>query len=266
MAGIGHEAFDASNCIRILYLEPGWGDDPISAELVILRLAPLQPKLDWEAVSYRWDTSGQQKPIFLNGSTVLVAQNLQKMLGDLRLENEQRRLWIDAICIDQMNENEKSAQVPMMRLIYERARRVIIWLDCSDRENEAIAVYKAAEFIAHREGQELITSSENSLRPLRTVFRQHVADIEWNTPFHKVLKLHWFQRIWVVQEAVLAKHLIVNLSRLKLEWDVFASAALKYMSMQPAWYTTISDDWFEYHQKCRSLQYDNSVMSGKSFK
>jgi hypothetical protein len=251
--------FDYTNCIRLLCLDPGEKADPISATLEAILLSDETLLQEWEAVSYRWDTSGEKSRITVNGSNVSIAQNLQRMLIDLRLATRKRYLWIDAICIDQSDDDEKSAQLPMMRLIYEQASQVIIWLDCSGRENEATAVYKAAEFLADSESQEAI---KRSGAPLRTVFRQHVADIEWNTPFHKILRLPWFQRIWVVQEAVLAKQLVFHLFEHTISWQDFADAALKYMSMEGAWLTVTNHDYDAYHRKCRSMQYDNSVMSG----
>jgi hypothetical protein len=40
--------------------------------------------------------------------------------------------WIDAVCIDQEHNEEKSQQIRQLRKIYEQASRVIIWLGPSD--------------------------------------------------------------------------------------------------------------------------------------
>jgi FAD/FMN-containing dehydrogenase len=50
-------------------------------------------------------------------------------LRDLRYHEKDRVLWIDALCIDQNNNEERGEQVQQMGSIYSKAERVIIWLD-----------------------------------------------------------------------------------------------------------------------------------------
>ena len=54
----------------------------------------------------------------------------------LRLEEEERVLWIDAICINQQDVREKSSQICIMPYIYTRAKTVIVWLGVAEREDE----------------------------------------------------------------------------------------------------------------------------------
>ena len=44
-------------------------------------------------------------------------------------------MWIDAICIDQSNLKERSEQVRCMRLIYQKARRIVVWLGEADAQS-----------------------------------------------------------------------------------------------------------------------------------
>lgn len=46
----------------------------------------------------------------------------------MQLEDEERYLWIDSVCINQADHYEKSWQVGMMGMIYRRARAVLIQL------------------------------------------------------------------------------------------------------------------------------------------
>lgn len=57
-----------------------------------------------------------------------MTQNLVAALVHLRYLTEPRVLWIDALCIDQQNESERSSQVARMSDIYRLADRVVIWL------------------------------------------------------------------------------------------------------------------------------------------
>jgi hypothetical protein len=50
----------------------------------------------------------------------------------LRDQSQPRYLWIDALCINQDDDYERSAQVAIMGRIYQTARRVISWIGLSD--------------------------------------------------------------------------------------------------------------------------------------
>ena len=57
-----------------------------------------------------------------------IKPNLAAALRELRDEISVRILWIDAICINQSNPEERNQQVPMMADIYGQASRVCVWL------------------------------------------------------------------------------------------------------------------------------------------
>ena len=58
-----------------------------------------------------------------------VTKSLHSGLVEFRNRNVPRFLWADAICINQGDIAERSRQVSIMRLVYEAAARVLIWLD-----------------------------------------------------------------------------------------------------------------------------------------
>ncbi|KAH7378654.1 heterokaryon incompatibility protein-domain-containing protein, partial [Cadophora sp. MPI-SDFR-AT-0126] len=64
----------------------------------------------YEALSYEWGHFKSSKEIFINGMRFFVRDNLWNALYDLR-EDSPRRLWIDALCIDQQNVDERNHQV-----------------------------------------------------------------------------------------------------------------------------------------------------------
>lgn len=57
-----------------------------------------------------------------------VTLNLATALQVLRLHNSPRVLWVDAVCINQAEKEEKSKQIPQMREIYASATSVLTWL------------------------------------------------------------------------------------------------------------------------------------------
>ncbi|KAE9373150.1 hypothetical protein N431DRAFT_482267 [Stipitochalara longipes BDJ] len=73
-----------------------------------------------------------------------ISQNLLVALKYLRLPEEPRLLWIDAICINQDNVPERGEQVKKMGSIYSKARRVILWLgEAADESTLAFATLKS---------------------------------------------------------------------------------------------------------------------------
>jgi hypothetical protein len=64
--------------------------------------------------------------------------NLYLSLKHLRQTSISRVLWVDAICINQDNQDERSIEVKRMGQIYTLAWRVVVWLgpDNADRSGE----------------------------------------------------------------------------------------------------------------------------------
>jgi hypothetical protein len=82
----------------------------------------------YEALSYTWGGTQDQEYVHVNGKRFSIRQNLYRALQHFRHGTETRILWIDAICINQEDNGEKSWQVKLMADIYRRARRVLVWL------------------------------------------------------------------------------------------------------------------------------------------
>ncbi len=133
--------------IRLLTLQPGRRDEPIKCDLSVVGLdeEPL-----FEALSYTWGDPAPTTPILLRGRSVNVTSNLQGALLHLRNESVPRNLWVDAVCINQQDPVELGDQVQHMRLIYERASQVLVWLgeasEDGDLAMDLVARIGAAEW------------------------------------------------------------------------------------------------------------------------
>jgi hypothetical protein len=85
------------------------------------------------ALSYMWHPEGEDQPtkrhsILLDGKDFEVAQNLSQFLDIAQELHTDKAFWIDAICIDQSNIEERNDQVTIMDRIYSCASSVIVWL------------------------------------------------------------------------------------------------------------------------------------------
>lgn len=117
---------------RSLFSEP-------SCELIEVSLydAPA-----FEAISYTWGVKPPHIPLKVNGCQLKVTSAVEELLFYQRSILGRKLFWIDAICIDQENINEKNIQLPLMTEIYQRASRVIVWLGAPENPRDTLAVRK----------------------------------------------------------------------------------------------------------------------------
>jgi len=124
---------DATKDVRILTIEPDHDDATIKCSLGHRLLDDSHTCL-----SYTWGTEPASETIFVNGKQFQVRPNLWRFLHTARRLSYVRPFWIDAICIDQMNNKEKGSQVSIIGDIYFNAVTVIVWLDLWDVETIAL--------------------------------------------------------------------------------------------------------------------------------
>jgi len=201
--------------IRLLHLFPGQEGAPIRCELrtVLLKVNPA-----YLALSYCWEELPGEEHIIVNSCRMKIGANLEAALKQLR-SNTHRTLvlWIDAICINQSEEDdnlEKSAQVNQMHEIYTQAALVIGWLGpAQDHSDEAFTlmdwVAKEAQIRGHGENgfdhQERGILSELLAKYAGS---QRRADLTIQS-IGKLLTRKWWFRVWILQEVQLAKDVLM---------------------------------------------------------
>jgi hypothetical protein len=120
--------------IRIFHLNPA--SKPSSNISGSLHETSLQNPAAYDALSYEWGAPEPKFSIGVGNGCIQVTKNCYEALIKLRHLARKRILWIDAICIDQEDEKDKSHQVAMMADIYSKADRVIVWLGESTPESD----------------------------------------------------------------------------------------------------------------------------------
>ena len=88
----------------------------------------LKDSPSFAAIFYCWGNLQASHEILIDGEKFSVTDNLYCALQQLRRPFEVRYLWIDALCIDQKNDNKKTHQIGLMRSIFQQASRVLVWL------------------------------------------------------------------------------------------------------------------------------------------
>ncbi|KAK3366273.1 heterokaryon incompatibility protein-domain-containing protein [Lasiosphaeria ovina] len=133
-----------------------------------------------------------------------IKRNLYAALKRLRYGALDRILWVDAICINQGDDEEKNLQVRSMARIYAYATRVVVWLE-EATENHPLLGDDAVttDSDAALEALRLDASGQGASRsPFGSSRNDHLAIMH-------MLERSWFQHVWVLQEVAAARHIIV---------------------------------------------------------
>ncbi|RYO97352.1 hypothetical protein DL764_007330 [Monosporascus ibericus] len=258
--------------IRLLTLHPGDWDAPISCHLFTTRLTDA---CSYKALSYCWKTDGDSPDVDIscNLRTLTISSNLNAALKRLRQDPANRRIWVDAICINQQDDAERTYQVGLMRDIYHLSAEVLIWLGeqglfdalsesvgkvvpggGNDDDNLNLTTwsgdagdmsklkwYFSPTAEAHR--AKTFSSYTNDVYGAFCILHLlssgvavdkiwHLRQPKYSAPIVRgldaVIRKAWWQRIWVVQETVVARKATVWYGNMSAPWQLFSSAVIEY--------------------------------------
>jgi hypothetical protein len=198
--------------VRLLALLPGSLGEDIHVRLFTQTLTQERTPI-YEALSYAWGTAADPTDIYVGNSKdyiLSVSRNLACALDHLRLKETSRIIWIDAICVDQQNLEERSQQVGRMADIYRLAKRVIVWLG-PEEDDSSLAVSMLGTLGTKVE----VDWSMHLMKPSKEA--EEARETHWSNgsiilPFksedgislRNLLNRSWFERLWIRQEICLA--------------------------------------------------------------
>jgi hypothetical protein len=191
---------------RLLFYQP-------SCELIE---TPLDEAPPFEAISYTWGPNAPSIPIKVDGALVLVTAAIDELLWDRRSFFTSHLFWIDAICINQSNKEEKSRQLPMMAKIYGRAARVIVWLGAPQSRKDTRIVRKMIRALTWPQS---IVPTTDILESLFSNEKEAFIAVG------KLFSHPWLERIWIVQEVAAGKKVHVMYQGICMEWEILTAAA-----------------------------------------
>lgn len=220
--------------IRVFELKAGKFSDPIVGELVPQAIDGGEPY--YEAVSYVWGDTRKRRDITIDGATLSITANLHGALTAFRHQpssgssdgpdagRQVRRLWVDAVCINQEDLSERTSQVELMARIFAGARRVLAWLGWEEGEVGRRHTLAAIRFI-----HSFMDDPEAGLRDARVLLlhhdvagpAEHLAHLseddrrrfeeqarDW-AAIKFFFEIEYFHRTWIVQELGLAREAVV---------------------------------------------------------
>lgn len=164
-------------------------------------------------LSYRWGASDATFEISLNGKPFRVRQNLWMFLNVIR-EQEGMLLWIDALCINQQDTEERNQQVRIMGQIFQSAAMVVSWLGPSNADIEY-----AFDLMSHVWSS---SSADDDADRLPTLLDGQSDGDSWKA-IAELCNLQYWGRVWVVQEILLSSNNYLLCGKKTLPWQMFAN-------------------------------------------
>lgn len=196
--------------IRLIKLEPGKTAQVVTCKTEIHSIDSL---VKFETLSYVWGDPNITETIICDGQLLQVTKNLHDALIQLRAFDGIRAgspIWIDAICINQKDEVEKTRQVRMMGEIYSKSSLVYIWLGTQfDGAEDSLRGLQLILSIDKAIISNKFESKEELSLVVYQLFKEFIKTngldefMTWMEVWRIFMK-GWFRRIWVVQESLLS--------------------------------------------------------------
>ncbi|KAF6803319.1 HETdomain-containing protein [Colletotrichum sojae] len=202
---------DSADYIRLLELHPLESSSSESTGIrCVIRHFALAEAPPYNAVSYTWGLPTPTATIEINKCSMDVRLNCEAVLSCARRYDSSILYWIDAICINQENLEEKGIQVAMMGKIFEGAQRVVAHV--GEHTDDSKFLYKTLRTwkpFFERAGAHTLG---DALGPgLRTVFlafralKGEAGVIRLYDALLSFVERSYFQRLWILQELFLGR-------------------------------------------------------------
>ncbi|KAL1603456.1 hypothetical protein SLS60_005043 [Paraconiothyrium brasiliense] len=217
--------------IRILRISPAPSDtdktDLLDCDIQVVSLNNLP---EYETLSYVWGSEADRVPILVSGHRIEIPRSLSGALRQLQLPDRDRLLWVDQICIDQQNLEEKADQVRLMSVIYTKCSRCIAWLGEVRDEvlDDADAAVQLLQYMAAAS-----RAQDPNAEPLPPTlahgFGAAIEALKSICPGRNA----WWMRIWTVQEAALPEYVTLRWGRFEMPWSTLQQARAAWVSRFP---------------------------------
>jgi hypothetical protein len=199
--------------IRVLELQAGEQNDALVCRLVVqtTRTGP------YEAISYVWGNLRRSNIITCNGKRLFITKNLAEVLVRFRYHNADRRLWADAICINQDDAVEREEQLRLMGSIFRSARRMLGWLG-ADPGTAGVAIEFLLKF--NQKPDEYLDKARHLLHhdPNGSDILDPGMDWESWRAIKDFFELPYFHRVWIIQELGLSTHALLFWGKHEVKW------------------------------------------------
>ncbi|RSL73750.1 hypothetical protein CEP54_000116 [Fusarium duplospermum] len=204
---------DPKRCLRLLHLNDSTSH-VLSGRFECDWIHRVRP---YEAVSYTWGGEDgdytKTEFILIDGKLFPITKNCAAVLHKIRKPGETLAIWIDSICINQNDVNERSVQVSQMGKIFSGAQKVHIYIGSNvDDRTVSNAFYVLGSVWNLSDFNTMLSVRKDREQAVKTLFAQT-----------------YFSRMWVIQEVLLAKTAELHWGSASIPWQVFNKDHLKVL-------------------------------------
>ncbi|USP74793.1 HET-domain-containing protein [Curvularia clavata] len=222
-----YEPLTANADLRLFLISPGTKKDRITG---VLKEASFTDDANaFCALSYCWGAPNFTEEILINGCSFKVTPNLHNALRNLRDVKQEVRLWIDQICINQNDDEEKGRQVKLMSRIYECAGSVAIWLGALEHPKRTERILKRLKPVYEMLPKECF-DGQCDIKSVRRLTPKQMSILNLPSPkstgwaaLQSLLSVAWFSRSWIVQEASMANIAQFSWGHGWTDWDTIVA-------------------------------------------
>ena len=220
MSSLLYQPLSTPSSTRVLTLLPGPPNSPLTARLheVDLSTNPI-----YDAISYTWGSDTSTNTITINDTTVQIRHNLFNFLLQLRSHSQRDPLWVDAISISQTDLVEKGQQVSIIGEIFRAARSVLIWVGTHSHDSH----FLFQPWLCPAHTSPVVPPKFRDSKINSAIFpffnkQVHISPPQQQQRFHvwmDFLKREYWGRLWIIQEVILAKTLVVHCGHDRATWE-----------------------------------------------
>lgn len=194
----------AQNQIRLLSLLPV-PEEPITCRLYDVNLSPQVKSFD--VLSYASNLSGLHSTIEINEKCLVIPAELGIALQHLRLEHRRRLIWVDTICVDESNIEERNDPLRHLETNHTSVRSLLVWLgESSDSSKEFFKLMRRYEGAVSED-------EEREIEPKALVnFHETLKDL-MNHP--------WWIEIWGLKAFAFVSHCTLICGSDQISWSTF---------------------------------------------
>jgi len=235
----------------------------------------------YTAISYFWGAPKLTHTILCDGAALPVTANVHALLNQLLQRDDlNKKIWIDAICIDQNNLNEREQQVRLMKDIFSKASTTLVWLGTPDEPATVSPMLELGDKII--EMTKRVSPRRLKSEDLEACGLPPIDDRSWST-LANFFCLPWFHRVWVTQEYVLAKEVTFLYGRHWKSSDFYVTIIrtfvfnedsyyleelLRPLVLRPKqtnfWLNTNTDRWLGISSRLSQMEYFRSIRKLKA--
>ncbi|KAL2163257.1 hypothetical protein VTH06DRAFT_5313 [Thermothelomyces fergusii] len=198
---------------------------PGSNLLAGLESHPLESPPPYIAISYCWDPVSTQKGMVLDLQGFSISETVLEVLYKLQAWQQATEsnelIWIDQVCINQNDYDEKLDQMYRMGEIYYKAEKVFVWLGPPAHQSDlAISGMKKmlADVVALNE------ATVNRVDVPNGITAAKINEVHGQLYGHLFMR-PWFRRLWTAQETLLARKLVVMCGSQEVDFALLAELA-----------------------------------------